>query len=99
MQIGGFVNQQNAGWNLVQDVQPRLESQIPRTGMVACADCTLDDGIHIGTDDYPVLGRRLAHLACHDLFPDKSNCATVRALCLRASMAQPSTNSTKRTEG
>jgi sialate O-acetylesterase len=62
-------------WNQVQDMQRLAEKTIPRSGMVAAVDLSLDDGIHVGTPDQVRLGRRLANLACHDLFPDKAGCA------------------------
>ncbi len=50
-------------WNRVQDIQLKVERRLPNLWMTGCADCELDDGIHIGTDDQRVLGRRLAMLA------------------------------------
>ena len=66
-------------WNLIQQDQLTVESQLPRIGMVTCADCTLDDGIHVSTEDHKLLGRRLANLACHDLFPDKAGCGALQS--------------------
>jgi sialate O-acetylesterase len=80
VQIGRHVT--SAGgveWNAVQQDQLSIESQLPRVGMVTCADCSLDDGIHVSTEDHLVLGERLANLACHDLFPDKSGCDALKS--------------------
>jgi sialate O-acetylesterase len=62
-------------WNMVQEMQREAEKTIPRSGMVAAIDMSLDDGIHVSTPDQARLGRRLANLACHDLFPEKAGCA------------------------
>lgn len=51
------------GWNMVQEGQRQLEDQIPNVAMTTCADCELDDAIHVGTDDFVRLGKRLANLA------------------------------------
>jgi sialate O-acetylesterase len=76
VQIGRHVNASNvAEWNLVQEMQRRIEPAVPASGMVTCADCRLDDGIHVGTDDMRLLGVRLANLACHDLYAEKAGCA------------------------
>lgn len=53
----------DAAWDLVQDAQVRVESQLPNVWMTSCVDCELDDAIHVGTDDYRLLGSRLANLA------------------------------------
>ena len=66
-------------WNAIQQDQLTVESQLPHVGMVTCADCNLDDGIHVSTRDHVVLGRRLANLACHDLFPDKAGCGALQS--------------------
>jgi sialate O-acetylesterase len=50
-------------WNAVQDLQQKLEAEIPHTGMVAGIDLALDDLIHVGTPGLKVLGLRLAQLA------------------------------------
>jgi sialate O-acetylesterase len=79
VQIGRHVNNSNIGeWNQVQEAQRRAEPELGHAGMAACADCRLDDGIHVGTDDLQLLGVRLANLACHDLYPDKAGCAAIR---------------------
>ncbi|GIU75520.1 MAG: hypothetical protein KatS3mg004_2607 [Bryobacteraceae bacterium] len=64
VQIGRHVaNAPAAPWNMVQDAQLRVERQLPNLWMTTCVDCELDDGIHVGTDDLRLLGRRLANLA------------------------------------
>ncbi len=64
VQIGRHVNAQNlAEWNLVQEMQRKAESTIPHSGMAAAVDFSLDDGIHVSTQDHKRLGRRLANLA------------------------------------
>lgn len=64
VQIGRHTNLTNQNeWNQIQDIQLKLESKIPNVGMVTCVDCELDDGIHVGTSDQPLLGHRLANLA------------------------------------
>jgi sialate O-acetylesterase len=79
VQIGRHVSSSNVTeWNLVQEMQRRAEPALPNAGMVTCADCRLDDGIHVGTDDMRLLGLRLANLACHDLYADKAGCAAYR---------------------
>jgi sialate O-acetylesterase len=70
VQIGRHVDKTNvAEWNTVQLAQLRAESEIPRSGMVVSIDLEMDDGIHLATQDLKRLGRRLADLVCHDLFP------------------------------
>ncbi len=64
VQIGRHVNNQNvAEWNAVQEMQRLAEGTIPRSGMVAAVDLSLDDGIHVSTQDHKLLGKRLANLA------------------------------------
>lgn len=64
VQIGRFVNSAPpTWWNRVQNDQLKVESQLPNVFMTGCADCELDDGIHVGTDDFRLLGKRLANLA------------------------------------
>ncbi|MBI5282007.1 MAG: sialate O-acetylesterase [Candidatus Solibacter usitatus] len=50
-------------WNRVQDLQLKVESGLPNVFMTGCTDCQLDDGIHVGTDDFRLLAVRLANLA------------------------------------
>ena len=70
VQIGRHISDANvAEWNRVQETQRQVELQVPHVGMVASVDLVLDDGIHVSTPDQKRLGRRLADLASHDLFP------------------------------
>lgn len=79
VQIGRYVNNSNvAEWNAVQEMQRKAEAAIPRSGMAPAVDFTLDDGIHVGTQDHKRLGARLARLACHDLFPANAECAALK---------------------
>ncbi|HPO08460.1 MAG TPA: sialate O-acetylesterase [bacterium] len=70
VQIGRFIHYKVSinDWNIVQDVQRRLATEIPHCGMVPAMDLELDDLIHVGTDGLKRLGKRLANLACRDLF-------------------------------
>lgn len=71
VQIGrhvSFANQRE--WDAVQEAQRKLESQIPKVGMVPSVDLSLDDGIHINTQDHKRLALRLANLVTHDLHPE-----------------------------
>jgi sialate O-acetylesterase len=64
VQIGRHLNNQNvAEWNAVQEMQRKAELTIANSGMVAAVDLDLDDGIHVGTQDLKLLGKRLANLA------------------------------------
>lgn len=74
VQIGRHVSDTNAAeWNQVQAAQLKAESDLRHTGMVPAIDTTLDDPIHVSTQSLKVLGRRLANLACIDLFPRVKN--------------------------
>lgn len=78
-QIGrniSFTNQNE--WNSVQEAQRKSELKLAKFGMAATVDLSLDDGVHIGTQDQKRLGKRLANLACHDLYPKSGNCANVQ---------------------
>jgi sialate O-acetylesterase len=44
-------------------MQLKAERTIPNSGVVAAIDTSLDDGIHVGTQDLKLLGKRLANLA------------------------------------
>lgn len=71
VQIGrhvAYVNQ--AEWNMVQEAQRKLESRIPKVGMVPAVDLSLDDAIHISTQDHKRLAARLANLITHDMHPE-----------------------------
>lgn len=71
VQIGRHVNYTNgAEWNMVQEAERKLESRIPRIGMVPAADLSLDDGIHVSTPDLKRLARRMADMVTHDIYPD-----------------------------
>jgi sialate O-acetylesterase len=72
VQIGRFVRQpgESLPWNHVQDAQRRLADEIPHSGVAASIDFELDDLIHVGTQSLKRLGRRLANLACRDLFSE-----------------------------
>ncbi len=71
VQIGRFIfTEDEQPWNQVQEMQRLAEAKISRTGMVPSIDLSLDDLIHVGTQDLKRLGRRLANLAGRDLFPD-----------------------------
>ncbi|MCZ2156629.1 MAG: sialate O-acetylesterase [Bryobacterales bacterium] len=61
-------------WDVVQESERQIELEVPRVGMVATIDAELDDGIHVGTASQKLTGKRLANLACHDLFPDVQAC-------------------------
>lgn len=64
VQIGRHVNDSNvAEWHAVQDAQRRVESLFRNVAMTTGIDLELDDGIHVGTDAFPMLARRLANLA------------------------------------
>ncbi len=79
VQIGRFINFSNfAEWNAVQDAQLKAEASIPRSAMAPSIDFSLDDGIHVGTQDQKRLGARLARLACHDLFSGNAECAGLK---------------------
>jgi len=71
VQIGRHVNDTNQKeWNAVQEIERKLETKVPRVGMVPAADLSLDDGIHVSTPDLKRLGRRVADMVSHDLYPD-----------------------------
>lgn len=57
-------------WNQIQEAQRLLASEIPHTAVVPAIDLELDDAIHIGTQGLKRLGRRLAKVACSQLFGD-----------------------------
>lgn len=64
VQIGRHVSLANQKeWNVVQEAQRKAESTIPHAAMAVSLDLSLDDGIHIGTQDQKRLGQRLAKLA------------------------------------
>lgn len=64
VQIGRHVASASyTGWNMVQEAQRQLESEMANSGMTTCVDCELDDPIHVGTDANTRLAIRLANLA------------------------------------
>ena len=74
VQIGRHVDKSNvAEWNAVQEYQRVAAQSIPRSGVVPSVDSSLDDGIHVSTQDQKRIGRRLAVLATRDLFPSVSD--------------------------
>ena len=79
VQIGRHVaNTNQAEWNKVQDEQRKAELKIARVGMVTAIDSILDDGIHVNTQDQKRIGRRMADLAVHDVFPNLTQFAGVK---------------------
>lgn len=72
VQIGRFVTPGGAAdsWNMVQDLERQLETEIPHTGIVPAIDQSLDDLIHVDTQGHKTIGHRLANLAGIDLFHD-----------------------------
>jgi sialate O-acetylesterase len=69
VQIGRFIRTGDPkAWNAVQDAERRIPERVPNTAVVAAVDLELDDGIHVGTNGHKRLGRRLAHIALHELF-------------------------------
>lgn len=64
VQIGRFVSEGIGNWwNVVRDEQRRLPAVIKHLETVPTIDLPLDDGIHIGSDGYVELGRRMASAA------------------------------------
>ncbi len=79
VQIGRYVNNSNPNeWNFVQEAQRRAEGEISRSGMVASVDLQLDDQIHVGTSGLKRLGKRMANLACKDMFPKVEECTYLK---------------------
>lgn len=71
VQIGRHVSYTNeAEWNAVQEAQRKLESRVPKVGMVPAVDLSLDDGIHISTADHKRLALRIANQVTHDMHPE-----------------------------
>ncbi|MDQ1438531.1 MAG: hypothetical protein QOK43_2160 [Acidimicrobiaceae bacterium] len=52
-----------AGWPLVRDAQRRVADAIANVAVVAAADLTLGDGVHLDRPAVDVLGRRMAMVA------------------------------------
>ena len=82
VQIGRFVATEtrrlDEAWNQVQDLQRKAEMNLRRSGMVAAVDAELDDIIHLNTVGLKRVGRRLANLACRDLFPEVASCRQLK---------------------
>jgi len=71
VQIGRHVSFTNqAEWNAVQETQRKMETRIPKIGMVSAVDLSLDDAIHVSTPDLKRLALRLANQISHDLHPE-----------------------------
>lgn len=79
VQIGRHIDGRNiAEWNAVQEAQLKAETDLPHVRMVVSVDSTLDDPIHLSTPSLKNVGRRLAELACHDLFPNVKEYANLK---------------------
>ncbi len=68
VQLGRFVPEGGGAgdptsWNAIRDLQRRLAGEIPQTAVAPAIDLELDDLIHIGTQGFKRLGRRLAFAA------------------------------------
>ncbi|MEO7650354.1 MAG: sialate O-acetylesterase [Bryobacteraceae bacterium] len=63
--------------NRIQETQRLLEENIKGIRMAATIDLELEDHVHLNREGQHRLGRRLANLACRDLFPNISECASV----------------------
>lgn len=67
VQIGCFVCPPSpegiAGWNGIREAQRTWAGTLPHTATVSAIDLGLDDGIHIGTQDFKRLAKRLADVA------------------------------------
>ncbi|MEO8130388.1 MAG: sialate O-acetylesterase [Bryobacteraceae bacterium] len=63
VQLARHINTQNiVEWNQIQEAQRLAELSIPHTGMVAAIDSSLDDGIHVSTQDHKRLGKQFANM-------------------------------------
>ena len=65
VQLGRFVPEDGgagdpSAWNAIRDLQRQLATEIPFTAVAPAIDLELDDLIHIGTQGFKRLGRRLA---------------------------------------
>ncbi|MBU4285962.1 MAG: sialate O-acetylesterase [Verrucomicrobia bacterium] len=58
-------------WNLIQELQRNLESELAPGGMCAAVDLPLVDGIHLSTSSLRRLGGRLAKLVQRQLYAEK----------------------------
>jgi carbohydrate esterase-like sialic acid-specific acetylesterase len=73
VQIGRFVAPDSPEWNKVQLAQWEAEAQIPGVALASAIDLELLDEIHIDIASLKRVGRRLANLACADLYPSRSD--------------------------
>lgn len=74
VQIGRFTNGTAEGgkwWEIIREQERRLPDLIPHVGLCATIDLPLDDGIHIGSDGFVELARRLARQADRIAFGNK----------------------------
>ncbi|MDD3927120.1 MAG: sialate O-acetylesterase, partial [bacterium] len=55
-------------WESIREQQRRIALEVPGVSLATAVDLSLDDCIHISTDDLKRLGKRLAHLACLKLY-------------------------------
>ena len=65
VQLGRFVPEDGgagdpSSWNAIRDLQRRLAEEMPFTAVAPAIDLELDDLIHIGTQGFKRLGKRLA---------------------------------------
>lgn len=60
---GNFTDAQRSEWNRIQNLQRELPAAIPHLTTVTTIDLPLDDGIHIASDGFPELARRMARAA------------------------------------
>ena len=68
VQLGRFVPEGGgagdpSAWNAIRELQRQLAEEIPFTAVAPAIDLELDDLIHIGTQGFKRLGKRLAKLA------------------------------------
>lgn len=74
VQIGCFVCPPSpdgiAGWNGIREAQRTWAGTLPHTATVSAIDLGLDDGIHVGTQDFKRLAKRLADVASGHPAPD-----------------------------
>ncbi len=73
-QLGCYVGPgaDSSAWNTVREMQRKCAEKMSQGGMVAAVDLPLDDLIHISTDGLKRLGKRMADLACRDLYGEKT---------------------------
>jgi sialate O-acetylesterase len=64
VQLGRHLSNQNEKeWNQIQEAQRLAEAAIPHSGMITAVNTSLDDGIHVSTQDQKRLGKQFANLA------------------------------------